>query len=347
MNLNKKNSWLFCRKLAGIISLFVLQSVWIYQTYQLEHNRIMTELREAFALAYEKEQTYRIPVVDILNPGEVSIQSCGNEEIIIVRKCSDADTIVYNNLSGRSIEKFINLVFGDLRESIVPMNLFCLSDLFGGMLHDKDIPASFVIERYHIDTNSILETTLFPDQPQQAGTKYENIIRLEISDTEAVRAILQLTPGIVFRNMAGTLIGTAFLSIIILVCIIRSHKPVKQNKNTPSTLEPIEQVPTDTFPIGEYNFNPFKNELQGFGETIQLNKKENSILHALCLRQGNVVERNSLLEENWGSSGIVYSRSLDTYLASLRKYLKKDPNIQIVTVKGVGYKLVYTTDTIS
>jgi len=37
---------------------------------------------------------------------------------------------------------------------------------------------------------------------------------------------------------------------------------------------------------------------------------------------------------------MVYSRSLDTYLTTLRKYLKKDPSIQIVTVKGVGYKLV-------
>ena len=63
-------------------------------------------------------------------------------------------------------------------------------------------------------------------------------------------------------------------------------------------------------------------------------------MYALCLNEGNVVERNALLEENWGSNGIIYSRSLDTYLTSLRKYLKKDPEIQIVTVKGVGYKLM-------
>jgi DNA-binding response OmpR family regulator len=96
----------------------------------------------------------------------------------------------------------------------------------------------------------------------------------------------------------------------------------------------------NTFQIGQYRFNPGKNELTGFGESIQLNKKENSILYALCVKQGNVVERNALLEENWGSLGMIYSRSLDTYLTTLRKYLKKDTSIQIVTVKGVGYKLV-------
>jgi len=99
--------------------------------------------------------------------------------------------------------------------------------------------------------------------------------------------------------------------------------------------------PNVAFRIGQYHFDPNKNELTGFGECIQLNKKENSILQALCAKQGNVVERNLLLDENWGSLGLVYSRSLDTYLATLRKYLRKDSSVQIVTIKGVGYKLVY------
>ena len=106
-----------------IVALLILQSVWIYRTYQLEHNRLMTEIEEAFNLAYQREQTYRVPVVDIVNPGEVSIQGCSNEEIIIVRKCVDPDTVVYKNLSGCSVENFIKNVFWDLREQIVPMNI--------------------------------------------------------------------------------------------------------------------------------------------------------------------------------------------------------------------------------
>ena len=98
--------------------------------------------------------------------------------------------------------------------------------------------------------------------------------------------------------------------------------------------------PNPVFHIGQYVFDPAKNELQGSGEVVQLNKKENAILHALCMQCGNVIERSQLLEENWGDNGIIYSRSLDTYITTLRKYLKKDPSIQIVTIKGVGYKLV-------
>ena len=335
MSLHKKYTRAFFLLFTGIVALLILQSVWIYPTYQLEHNRLMTEIEEAFNLAYQKEQTYRVPVVDIVNPGEVSIQSCGSEEIIIVRKCFDPDTIVYNNLSGRSVENFIKNVFWDLREQIVPMNIHCFFDLFAGMLHDKDIPVFFVVERYNVHTGEILETSSLSDKD-----KFEmnsgNTVVIEISNTESIRAILKITPGVILGNMSGILTITICLIAVILFSIVFLYKMTKQ------TDKPAEHIPNDTFQIGKYTFNPHKNELQGFGETIQLNKKENSILYALCINEGNVVERNALLEENWGNSGMIYSRSLDTYLASLRKYLKKDPTIQIVTVKSVGYKLVYT-----
>jgi len=341
MGLNKKYSRPFWGAITASVTLIMLHSIWIYQTYQLEHKRLITELNEAFSLAYQKEQTYRIPVVDIFNPGEVSIQSCGTEEIIIVRKCLDADTIVYNNISGRSIEKFINRVFWDLRENIVPLNLFCLSDLFAGMLHDKKVPVFFIIERYNTESDAVQETTFIPEEPERVTRKDGNTLFLEISDTEAIRAILKMTPDIIFSKMAGTLICTTCLLIIALACILLLYRSVKQNRNVLKINDNTELTQNNsTFHIGKYNYNPFKNELEGFGEIIQLNKKENSILYALCMQRGNVVERNTLLEENWGSSGIIYSRSLDTYLATLRKYLKRDPDIQIVTLKGVGYKLV-------
>ena len=165
--------------------------------------------------------------------------------------------------------------------------------------------------------------------------KPDNTVVLEISDAESIRAILKITPEIVLGNMSGILFFTVCFVIIILLSIFLLYKTEKH------TDEPVKNIPNNTFQIGKYTFNPHKNELQGFNKTIQLNKKENSILYALCMNRGNVVERNVLLEENWGSSGMIYSRSLDTYLTSLRKYLKKDPTIQIVTVKGLGYKLVY------
>ncbi|MDR2040234.1 MAG: winged helix-turn-helix domain-containing protein [Bacteroidales bacterium] len=342
MQFHRKYSYSFLFLLLGIVSLLVLQSIWICHSYKAELRHIISEIEDAFDLAYQKEQTYRVPVVDIITPGELTIQGCGKEEILIVRKCFDSDTIVYHNISGHSIESFISRVFHDLREQMVPMNIYCLSDLFAGMLYDRNIPVSFVIERFDTGTGTILETSLFPDEKQREMNPELSIVS-EISDTEAVRAILQVSPATVFGRMNGTLICTIILAIFTLACMVFLFCK-RQKEEGPDIMQPPvtspEPLQENGFQIGQYHFDPGKNELQGFGEVIQLNKKENAILYALCIQQGNVVERNALLEENWGSSGMIYSRSLDTYLTTLRKYLKKDPSIQIVTVKGVGYKLV-------
>lgn len=304
----------------------------------------MEEIEDAFDLAYQKEQTYRVPVVDIVNPGGVTIQSCGSEEITIVRQCNNSDTIVYHNISGHSIVDFLNRVFWDLRENMVPMNIYCLADLFGGMLHDKNIAATFAIERYNIHTGEIMESSLYSDE-KRPKAKPETTLTAEISDTEAVRALLDIHPGIIWGRMPALLLSAFLLSALIFLCLVLLFRN-SQTGTTPTheenhfrTTEPLSE---SSFSIGKFDFDPAKNELRGFGETIQLNKKENAILQALCMKHGNIVERNFLLEENWGSSGIIYSRSLDTYLTTLRKYLKKDPAIQIVTIKGVGYKLVIT-----
>lgn len=319
---HKKPIRLFLFALAGGVSLLALQLVWVYHAYQLERQYVTNEIKSAFNQAYQKEQTYRIPVVDIVNPGAITIQSCGPEEILILRKCPETDTIVYRNISGHSVERFINHVFGDLREHIVPLNIYCLADLFAGMLHDRTIPISFVIERFDISTGKILETSLVPGK-KQPKVNPENTMVIEISDTEAVRAILQVTPGTVLTRMNGTLISTICLVLIILLCIVflYHYQLIKQNKEN-TAIHPVEspvKPQGNTFLIGQYYFDPGKNELTGFGESIQLNKKENNILYALCVKQGNIVERNVLLEENWGSLGVVYSRSLDTYLTTLRK----------------------------
>lgn len=341
---NKKHIRLLLPALAGCISLLTMQSMWVYHVYMLQHQQMISMIRDAFQLAYQKEQTYRIPVVDIVNPGAITIQTCGNEEIIIVRKCPEADTIIYHNISGHSVESFINHVFLDLREQIVPLNIYCLAELFAGMLYEKKIPVFFSLERLDTATGKVLETSLASGQ-QPPKMNRENTIISEISDKESIRVILHITPENVFARMSGTLTCTFLLGIIILLSIVFLYRYKRENPDKENdVMQPDElsvQLQNNSFRIGKFRFDPDKNELTGFGETIQLNKKENSILYALCKKQGNIVERKVLLDENWGNFGVVYSRSLDTYLATLRKYFKKDLSIQIVTVKGVGYKLVY------
>jgi hypothetical protein len=328
--------------LLGMLALLALQGLWLHQAYQLTYVQFLTTTNEAFDEACQKEQTYRIPVTDIINPGALTIQSCANEEVRIIRKCPSPDTIFFDNVSGQSLETFISRAFYELRESIIPLNLYCLSDLFAGALHDRDIPLSFTIERFNTATGKTLETTE-PAVHKGLPTLSTHTLITNISATEGLRANLHFTNTAVFRRMTGVLIVSTCLLLLTLagfgsLWLRRRRQP------SPNTAPAPKETPTPPsgkiFHLGHYCFDSEKNELQGFGETLQLNKKENAILEALCMENGNIVERSWLLEQHWGSAGAIYTRSLDTYIAKLRKYLKADAAVQRITIKSQGYKLV-------
>jgi DNA-binding response OmpR family regulator len=146
--------------------------------------------------------------------------------------------------------------------------------------------------------------------------------------------------------MSTLLIGSLLLLFLIMLSFILRQQLIRRQSIKYKAAEPLQHHPITeniyhhkVYTIGKYSFNADKNELKGFGKCINLNKKEQAILEALCIGHGHVVERVKLLEDNWGSTGFIYSRSLDTYITSLRKYLKDDPSVQIITIKSVGYKL--------
>ena len=72
---------------------------------------------------------------------------------------------------------------------------------------------------------------------------------------------------------------------------------------------------------------------------INLTDKESDILAELCRNQNQITDRKSLLIKVWGDDSFFNSRSLDVYITKIRKYLKNDENIELVTVRGIGFKL--------
>lgn len=77
------------------------------------------------------------------------------------------------------------------------------------------------------------------------------------------------------------------------------------------------------------------------GKVVELAPKELDLLLALLDREGTAVSRSELLEEVWGYSGSVVSRTVDTHIAELRRKLEDDPSNprHILTVRKVGYRL--------
>ncbi|MBP8790413.1 MAG: response regulator transcription factor [Breznakibacter sp.] len=106
------------------------------------------------------------------------------------------------------------------------------------------------------------------------------------------------------------------------------------NRTQISVVEPQSQVAK----FGNYAFN-WDNQVllyQGAQER-RLTKKESDVLKMLCLNRNKLLKREDILIALWGENDYFHGRSLDVFIARLRKYLKKDDSIGIENVPGVGF----------
>lgn len=95
----------------------------------------------------------------------------------------------------------------------------------------------------------------------------------------------------------------------------------------------------DIFKLGSFEFD-YPNLLLKGEEERSLTKKEAELLRLLCIHESEVLSREMALTIVWGNDDYFLGRSMDVFITKLRKYLKADPNIQIMNVHGVGFKLV-------
>jgi DNA-binding response OmpR family regulator len=96
----------------------------------------------------------------------------------------------------------------------------------------------------------------------------------------------------------------------------------------------------DEIVIGDFIFNYTKQSLSYFAETIQLTHREAQLLFHLNERKNEVLDRSFILNKLWGNDDFFNARSMDVFISKLRKKLKKDTNIQIINIRGFGYKLI-------
>ena len=99
----------------------------------------------------------------------------------------------------------------------------------------------------------------------------------------------------------------------------------------------------DEIEIGKYNFDRKKQILtfRPLNEPEKLTHREAALLHSLLLNRNELKDRKTILNSLWGSDDFFSARSMDVFITRLRKKLSKDPDIQILNVRGYGYKLVF------
>lgn len=101
------------------------------------------------------------------------------------------------------------------------------------------------------------------------------------------------------------------------------------------------QKTSEILKIGDYTLDFPKQTLQFKDENvIQLTHRESHLLYHLIKSKNNVLERSIILTKLWGTDDFFTGRSMDVYITKLRKKLKQDENLQILNVRGFGYKLI-------
>ncbi|HYG20683.1 MAG TPA: response regulator transcription factor [Ohtaekwangia sp.] len=100
---------------------------------------------------------------------------------------------------------------------------------------------------------------------------------------------------------------------------------------------PRKHEPRERVALGCYEFLPARYELR-FNETVKkLSHRESTLLQMLIENKNATLLRKDILMKLWGDDSFFNSRNLDVYITKLRDYLKEDPSIAIITIKGIGY----------
>ncbi|MDV7187841.1 response regulator transcription factor [Lutibacter sp. TH_r2] len=115
--------------------------------------------------------------------------------------------------------------------------------------------------------------------------------------------------------------------------IVRMNALLKRKKSSESIDKPIK--------IGNYTFDFKKQTLSIKNNSEKLTHREAQLLFHLNQQKNQVLERSFILKKLWGSDDFFNARSMDVFITKLRKKLKSDESIQIINVRGFGYKLIY------
>ena len=118
------------------------------------------------------------------------------------------------------------------------------------------------------------------------------------------------------------------------VLMLKIKAIIKRNEEDNKVSDNIE------FQLGKYHFNPRLRELKMGDISHTLSPKENELLKMLAENINDLLTREKALKKIWGSDTYFNGRSMDVYIAKLRKYLREDNQIEIVNIHGNGFRLV-------
>lgn len=103
-----------------------------------------------------------------------------------------------------------------------------------------------------------------------------------------------------------------------------------------------DRQPKSVYTFSQCTFDADQQMLTIGNDSIRLTNKEAQLLRLLVQNKNEILDRSAALKMIWRDDSYFNARSMDVYIAKLRKYLKKDDGISIITLHGEGFKLIET-----
>jgi DNA-binding response OmpR family regulator len=104
--------------------------------------------------------------------------------------------------------------------------------------------------------------------------------------------------------------------------------------------EPDSKPTGDSVNIGTYHFQLNRQVLTKDKDERKLSYRESELLKLLYENRDKIIDRKDILNLLWGNDSFFNSRNLDVYITKLRSYLREDPSLEIITIKGIGYRFI-------
>jgi DNA-binding response OmpR family regulator len=117
--------------------------------------------------------------------------------------------------------------------------------------------------------------------------------------------------------------------------IVRIENALKHTSKMASA-----SLPQDQLRLGKFMFHLNRQVLVTGSDEKKLSFRESELLKLLYQNRDKIIDRKDILNLLWGNDSFFNSRNLDVYITKLRGYLKNDESIEILTIKGIGYRFI-------
>jgi DNA-binding response OmpR family regulator len=116
--------------------------------------------------------------------------------------------------------------------------------------------------------------------------------------------------------------------------IVRINNVLKKTGDVPG------KASGEVVAVGKFKFHMNRQLLKSATEEKKLSFRESELLKLLCVNRDRIIDRKDILNLLWGNDSFFNSRNLDVYIARLRGYLREDESLEIITIKGIGYRFI-------